>query len=229
MEVAQPKIVSMELAEFVAKIVLDVFDGVHATLRLQEERQVEMAAAAASLDAAEFARLTVPVEEFDRELARLVPSPDPHRPHGLYVGAPYHPALKEGETESPPFRTLFGIQLEGTDYIQPRRSKSFVLAKTAVDKIRGAVRMRLGAEAQSILRSTLSRGVPRVIVDSGKINARLFLTLQTATQPSPDGAVVVPSKDARLLVRMVDDRAPQNQQLRVDSLSELEIRFKTVT
>jgi len=220
--------ISMELAEFVAKIMLDAFDGVQGALRLQEERQVEMAAAA-SLDSEKFARLTVPDEELDRELAQLFPSGDPHQPHGLYVGAPYQPALKEGETESPPFRSLVGIQLERADYVQPRRSKSFVLAKPAVDKIRGAVHTRLGAEAQSILRSTLRRGVQRVIVDSGRVSARISLILQTATQPSPGGTVVVRTKDVRLLVRMVDDRAPQNQQLRVDSLSELEIRFKTVT
>src|SRR5437870_2502096 len=189
MAVTQPTIVSMELAEFVAKIVLDAFDGVQAAMRLQEERQEEMAAAA-SLDPVEFAQLAVPDEEVNRELARLFPSHDPHQPNGLYVGAPYHPALKEGETESPPFRTLIGIHLERADYIQPRRSKDFVLVKTAVDKIRDAVHTRLGAQSQSVLRSTLGRGVPRVLVDSGKVSARLSLTLETATQPSAEGVVV---------------------------------------
>jgi hypothetical protein len=75
----------------------------------------------------------------------------------------------------------------------------------------------------------MRRGVPRVIVDSGKARAKLSLNLQTNNYHSTDAAVLVPVKGARLLVRMVDDRAPQNQQLRVDSLSELEITFKTVT
>lgn len=220
--------ISMELAEFFAKIVLDAFDGVRESMRLQEERQMEIAVAA-SLDGTEFAQMTVTDEELERELVRIFPSPDHRQPHCIYVGAPYRPALKEGETESPPLRALTGIQLERADYMRRRGSESFVLTKTAVEKVLGAVRTRLGAQSQSVLRAALARGVPRLVVDSGRIGAKISLTLQSAAQSSAKAAFVVPRRDARLLVRMIDDRAPQNQQLRVDILSELEVTFKTVT
>lgn len=226
MTVAEPTPISMELAEFFAKIVLDAFDGVRESMRLQEERQAEIAAAA-SLNGAEFAQLTVSDEELKSELVRLFPSPD--RPHGIYVGATYRSALEEGETESPPLRALTGIQLERADYVRPRGSASFVLTETAVEKVLDAVRTRLGAQSQSVLRAALARGVPRLVVDSGKIGAKISLTLQSMAQSSAKAAFVVPRRDARLLVRMIDDRAPQNQQLRVDILSELEVTFKTVT
>lgn len=228
MALTQKTKISMELAEFIAKIVLDVSDGVNGALRLQEERQVEMAASA-SLDPLEFARLAVSEEELDRELARLFPGADAQHAHSVYVGAPYYPALREGDNESPPFQALLGIKLERNDYVRSRGSKIFVLGKTAVEKIRGAVHARLGAESQNILRSALGRGVPRVIVDSGKARAKITLSLEAAVRYSLGAANMISVKGARLLVRMVDDRAPQNQQLRVDNLSELEITFKTVT
>ncbi len=228
MAVTQPTAIRMELAEFFAKILLDAFDGVREAMRLQEERQAEISAIA-SLDTAEFARLTLTDEEPERELVRLFPSPDRRRPHGIYVGAPYRPALKEGDIESPPIRALIGVQLERANYTRPRGSESFVLAKTAVEKVLSAVRTRLGAQSQSVLRAALARGVPRLVVDSGRIGAKISLTLQSAAQSSAKAAFVVPRRDARLLVRMVDDRAPQTQQLRVDILSELEVTFKTVT
>src|SRR5688572_25756981 len=102
---ADQPIPSMELAEFFAKIVLDAFDGVREASRLQEEKATELSVVA-SLDAAEFARLTVTDQVLDSELARLFPSPSRSRPHGVYVGAPYSPALKQDETESPPFKKL---------------------------------------------------------------------------------------------------------------------------
>lgn len=224
----QPTPISMELAEFFAKIMLDAFDGVREAMSLQEERQMEIAAAA-SLDEAEFAQLTVADEDLDRELARLFPSPDRQRPHGIYVRAPYRPALKEGEAESPPLQALTGIQLERADYTRPRGTENFVLTRTAVEKVRSAVRARLGAQSQGVLRAALARGIPRLAVDSGRIGVKISLTLQSAAQPSAMASLVVSRSDARLLVSMIDDRAPQNQQLRVDILSELEITFKTVT
>jgi hypothetical protein len=224
----QPTSVSMELADFFVKIALDASDGVREALRLQEERRAELCSAA-SLGAAEFARLTVTDQELDSELGRLFPSSDPSRRHGVYAGAPYHPASRDGETESPPFKALAGIELQRADYTQSRESKSCTLAKTGVDKIIGAVRTRLGAAAQVVLRSTLAAGIPYITVASGKITARVSLMLQTAAQTPAGASNIVPRKDARLLVRMVDDRAPQTQQLRVDVLSELEITFKTVT
>lgn len=228
MAVAEPTIVSLELAEFVAKITLDAFTGIGNSLRLQEEQQEEMAASV-SLDPAEFAQLTVSEEELDQELSRLFPSGDQNHRDAVYVGASYKPTLTTKDTESPPFQTLLGINLERTDYIQPRGSKSFFLAKTGVDKIRTAVHAQLGAQSQRILRSILGRGLPRVLVDSGRVSAKIALILQPATESPASGTIVVAREDARLLVRMVDDRAPQNQKLAVDILSELEIKFKTLT
>jgi hypothetical protein len=225
---SQPTSISMELAEFFAKIVLDASDGIREALRLQEERHAEMSAVA-SLDTAEFARLAIREEEVERELGLLFPGTDPHRPHGVFVGAPYHPALNKDEAESPPFRQLIGIQLERSDYTKPRGLESFVLAKKAVEKIRFAVRTRLGFESQRILRRVLNRGVPCLVVDSGRVSAKISLILLAKGQPSTPIPVRVPRKDAMLLVRMVDDQAPQNLQLRVDILSELEVKFKALT
>jgi hypothetical protein len=222
-----PAPVSMELAEFFAKLVMDAFEGVRLALSLQEERQAELAFAA-SQDPAEFARQTVAAEELEAELARLFPSRDPKKPHSVYVGAPYQPGFKEGEPEVPPFRALLGLSLDRADYVRPRGSETFVLGKGAVEKIREAVRTRLGALAQSVLRSAAARGLPRLVVDSGRIGAKLTLILERTGQAAGDRPVL-PLKQARLLVRMVDDQAPQMQQLKVNILSELEVTFKTVT
>src|SRR5690349_16873380 len=102
---SQPMSISMELAEFFAKIMLEASDGAREALRLQQERQAEMSAAAA-LDTVEFARLAISEEAVERELERLFPVDDPRRAHGVFEGAPYRPALDKDHAESPPFQQV---------------------------------------------------------------------------------------------------------------------------
>jgi hypothetical protein len=228
MAVAQPTVVQMELGEFVSKLVLDAFTGVTDALRLQEEQHGEMAAAA-TLEPLEFANATIPDEEVDRELARLFPSGDSSHPHAVYVGAPFQAAAGANTAEKPAFQAVAGVNLVRADFTKARGTKAVSLGAAGVKRIREATRLRLGAQAQTVLRAIIGRGIPRVLVDSGRISAKVSLGVQTSTQAPASRAVVATRKDARFLVRMVDSLAPQNQQLAVDIMSELEIRFKTVT
>jgi hypothetical protein len=223
-----PAPVTMELAQFVAKIVADAFDGVREALRLQEERLAEISAAAA-LDPAEFAHLTITDPEVDVELAQLFPRSDPSHPHVVYAGAPYQPALPAGQREVPPFADAVRVHLEEADYTRPRRSAPFQLTALGVEKIRAAVRTQLGAAALAVLRQTIARGIPHLAVDSGRVSAKMSLTLQDTAAGSASATASVPAKNVRLLVKTIDDRDPQNLGLRVDILSELQITFKTIT
>lgn len=234
----------MVLSDFLAALLLDSSDGAGEALRLQEERRAELARAAA-LDVAEFARQTVTDLELNDEAARLFPAGDSRQPHGIYVGAAYVPALKTGEVEKPAILALAGIQLEPADYVQQRGTSEFALSKVGVETILTALRTSLGAQYQSSLRRVLARGIPQVAVASGRVKVKLALsfdsapplatgtvaapTARTATSRTAGPANVIPRRAARLLVRMIDDRAPQNQQLNVDILSELEVTFKSIT
>jgi hypothetical protein len=202
----------MELAEVFAKIMSDVSEGTRDSLRLQEERESELVALA-SLDPAEFARLTVSDAEVDDELVCLFPSAEAGRPHAVYEGAPYEPPRIEV------FATIAGVALTYGDYV----SGPDALTGAGVAKIRNAIRVRLAGESQTALRKSLSRGFPRVIVDSGKVSAAILLRLDSSTTKRRR------AKNARLLVRMVDDRDPQSRDLRVDIVSRLEVTFKTIS
>jgi hypothetical protein len=196
---------------------LDAADGVRESLRLQEERSAEIVAAA-SLDPNEFAQQQVTNDQVNHELAQLFPPARKGQLHAIFEGAPYQPDIGDNE-ESPPIAALLGVQLEASDY-RMQRSKLFVLSSSAIDKVRAAVQQRLGAASQNALRTVVSRGLPHVVVDSGSISVSLALTLE-----SPPTRHMSP----RVVARTIDDRSPHNQQLRVDILSRLEVRFKTTS
>ena len=218
---------TFELGEFIAKVVLDSFTGVTAGLRLQEEQQAELAAMT-SLDLTAFAELAVSDQEVDAELARLFPSADRKHPSAIYTGAPYSPKVRPDSVESPPLQTTLSILIEQGDYKKQARSKSPVLTTAGVDKIRSATKARLGQGAQTVLKKMLAQGLPHVFVNSGKVTAKVSMILEPSGVAKPPRKTVA-LKDARILVQMVDDKSTQSQPHSVDTVSEIEINFKTIT
>jgi hypothetical protein len=238
-----PKPIEVGFAEFMAKLVSEVFDAV-ITSQFDQEKRIAELSAAASLPSEEFAKNFVTDEQTMEELERLFPGASDKHPTAIYVGAPYRPK-REGVSELPPIHAILGITLQKGDYRVFK--KQIVLTASGVKKVKSAVRQHLAKEHQAVVKEIIRRGLPRVIADAGRVNAKLTYEvlsiednakLENATKFGaplrPLGhAVFIPESGAlskmRLVVRQADERSPQTQKLKVNVFGEVEVEFKTVT
>lgn len=241
--------IEIGFAEFVAKLISETFDAVVIAQAEQEQQLADITQMVSqSLDT--FAHQAILDEEIETELTLLFPTDDEERPHAVFVGAPYQPATKD-LPENPPFRSLLGVELVRGDF---QRGK---LTELAVVKIKQAVRLSLATARYNALRQVVTRGMPRVIVDGGRINAKLTFRITLIEEPeeeqppppSPPPPVaplvqtivgITPlqrftgltrpfiSPNVRLTVRQVNDQAPQTTQVQANVFSEVEVTFKTV-
>lgn len=91
-----------------------------------------------------------------------------------------------------------------------------------------ALRLALAREQRGLLQAVLARGLPQVVVDHGRVSARLMFSLdqpQGAANPALPGARPVP----RLVATPVHTRQPEFLRLSTQVTSEVEISFKTVS
>jgi len=93
-----------------------------------------------------------------------------------------------------------------------------------------AVRLALAGEQRALLQATLDRGLPRLLVDHGRVSARLMFSVEqgaggTSVSPLLSGV----GASARLRVTPVHARGPEFLRLQTNVTSEVEIAFKTVT
>ena len=234
----------MGFAEFVAKLIQETFEAVVTAQSEQEQRQAQLADLAA-LSPEEFASRFIADEEVDAELGRLFPTDTPSQPHAIFLGARFQPLLRD-TPETPPIRAVLGVELLRSDYRVTRRRRITSLKPEAVDKVKSAVRLRLTAVRLAAIREAVARGIPQVIVDSGRINAKLtFQIIRTEDTETPEirSRLVAPLKplglltisptaealaNIRLTVRQADEKAPQTTQLQVNVFGEVEITFKTI-
>ena len=231
-------------AEFVAKLLSEVFDGVVIAQADQERRHAELSVGV-RLEPAEFADSFIGQEEADAELARLFPPDKPDWPHMVVEGAYYQPKGARVD-EFPNFAEALGVQLTPQDY-QKRQRGPATLKASAVEKLRHAARLILARRHLPALRETMARGIPRVVVDSGRVVAKLtfeVVTVEHAEEAEKAARLAAPIRplarlsalsigqflpNVRLLVRQADERTPQTSQLEVDVFGEVEVTFKTVT
>jgi hypothetical protein len=164
-----PKPIEAGFAEFIAKLISEVFDAV-VTSQFDQEKRIAELSAAASLPSEEFAKKFVTDEQIMRELETLFPGDSDEHPTAIYVGAPYRPK-REGISELPPIHAILGITLQKGDYRVFK--KQIVLTSAGVKKVKSAVRQHLAKEHQAAIKEIIRRGLPRVITDAGRVNAKL--------------------------------------------------------
>jgi hypothetical protein len=180
-EIPQPG--ELGFAEFVTTLIAETFASVVSAQTDQEQRHAELIAAAEA-DVETFARTSVDDTAVDAALAQLFP--DAEHEHAARIDAPYRPADPDaGITEEPPFEERLGVNLERDDYVLSDNSR---LKPSGVEKIRAAAALRIAAQQQVLLRETMRRGIPRVLVDSGHVTAKLTFSIsptQPAAEPAP--------------------------------------------
>ena len=83
------------------------------------------------------------------------------------------------------------------------------------------------ARAQrSLLKGVLAQGLPRIVVDHGRVSARLMFRLDEQASPA---AVLGQARVLRLRAMPVQARSPEFLHLQTTITSQVEITFKAVT
>lgn len=95
-----------------------------------------------------------------------------------------------------------------------------------------ALRLALAREQRGLLQAVLARGLPRVVVDHGRVSARLVFSVDDvdeATVPVAAHALPALGRVPRLRATPVHPRNPEFLRLQTQVTSEVEITFKTVS
>jgi hypothetical protein len=166
--------VDLGFAEFVSKLIADVFDATISSQAQQLEKLIELESLLARSND-EFIDALLARDEFFNDIELLLtayfPLDDGEHAHAIYEGAPYEPA-KNDTLEQPPIAEKLGLVLSDGDF-KPRAK---VLTLQGVTKIYRKAAEPFAAQRRLILKQLVENGLPKLVVDSGKINAKLTFT-----------------------------------------------------
>jgi hypothetical protein len=231
--------VDLGFAEFATQLVAELQEAVVAAQAEQDGRRAELAELAA-VGAEQFARRFVANEQVDTELTRLFPAAG-SKGHLIRPGLRYR-AASAGVAETPPLQGKLGIRFGARDLKASGKNRT-VLTPAAVKAVREAVRLRLAEVRLKVLRQTAAQGMPRVVVDSGRVNVKLSFRLvdldRLDAQKSKEGTVVPLKQLARgkgserlsrlrLVVRQVNEQTAPAGPDAASGIGEFDLTFKTV-
>lgn len=186
--------IELGFAEFVAKLISDVFDATVSSQLEQQEKLLELQAMLSQSDD-DFVDVLLSradfIEQVDLLLQGYFPGKQSEELHAIYEGAPYQPAKGDAPEQPAVFEKL-ALKLTDGDF-KPRNKS---LTEQGVMAIYKAAAKPLAAQKRGLLIQMIESGFPSIVVDSGKINAKLtFNTTQlnqgadnsdseSSTQPS---------------------------------------------
>ena len=172
----------LDLTEFVSKLIQDTFNAITISSKEQAEVYYELKRLTA-LDFDEFREKYIIQSDVDAKLLELFPlEEDSQGLHAINVGLAYqyNPETKE---ESPSLYYALGYNSSDSQKKSKRLSLETV---TAVNEL---VKDLLAKQKYSSFQDIMSRGVPRVMIDSGRILAKISLNY-SATEETETSSVV---------------------------------------
>lgn len=222
----------VEFAQFTAALISQTLDAIIAA-HLEQEGKVRKLEETAGLDLVHFREEVVPLSDVESELAWLFPIDEPteEQPHGVVEDSPYQPAV-EGQEEDPPIYQLTGYQMQGEkDWGEAQG----IITREGYKAIRDHVRSTLVRERRANMLEMLRRGVPRIVVDQGRINARLTFQYLQAGETDNTGSFLQSAREritglpqsAMPFSLRVKPAQPQ-MHLAVNVVGEVELTFKTI-
>jgi hypothetical protein len=231
--------VDLGFAEFAAQVVAELHEGLLVAQNEQESRRAKLAELS-SLPLEEFARRFVTNEQLEAELVRLFPARG-GKAHRIRAGASYVGKTAR-HAESPPIQSRLGIQLTPQD-LRVRGGRP-QLSPKGVKRIREALRMRLAEPRLKTLRQAATQGLPRLVLDSGRVNVKLIfrlVELEKAGVRQTKGSVIVPLNTLvnmlkagsprpryQLVVRQVNEQTTPVPPTQSTGIGELDLTLKTI-
>lgn len=197
--------IDMGFAEFVTKLISEVFDAVVTSQAEQQEKLVELQEVMLLSDE-DFTDHLLQQDSFIKEVDQILesyfPSENSEHLHAIYEGAPYQPK-KSNSPEKPAIAESLGVKLLKADYNDSGLTLSGVL-KTYQKAARP-----FAIQKRNVISKLLEQGLSNIVVDSGKINAKLTFSTSFAgsasdesesgsadtTQPTTNLSSISPSLD----------------------------------
>lgn len=210
-------------AQFTAALITQTLDAVIAA-QLQQEEKIRKLQEAAGLAPAQFAEEAVPLEDVEDELARLFPVAQ--YPNGVAAGVPYIPASRT-QPEEPPISSLTGYSMKEGD--RAKQADAIIITETGYRNIVAHMRMTLAAERHTNILQMMRRGIPRVVVDHGRVNAKLFFQFSSVSTSGGGSPTLQKGMLPQLVVKAVELRRPEVARLTVNVVGEVDITFKTIS
>lgn len=174
-------------AEFVAKLISDTFNAILSS-QADQKNKINELRALLTMNKEEFIDACMQdealLDQMDSELKVLFGA-DNQAGHSVIVGSVYTPH-NGNVAESPPYSAVLGITLvDKEDFYQekvqrppkglslPKEMFKYYLSGKGVDKIERAIMAIIARQQRASINSMMADGIPRLVVDSGKINAKL--------------------------------------------------------
>ena len=232
------KPVDLGFAEFAAQVVAELHEGLLVAQNEQESRRAKLAELS-SLPLEEFARRFITNEQVDAELVRLFPV-GRGKAHRIRAGVRYV-AKTTKHAESPPIQSKLGIQLTPQD-LRVRGGLTH-LSQKGVKSIQEALRMRLAEPRFKTLRQAATQGIPRLVLDSGRVNVKLIFRLEelekVGVRKAKSSAILpldtlvnilkleTPGPRYQLIVRQVNEQTTPSP-TESSGIGELDLTLKTI-
>jgi hypothetical protein len=200
--------IAVGLTEFVSKLIEETFNAVALSAQEQAERDGKFLETV-NLSLEEFIAKHITGVEIDNKLEEHFPADKKGVPHAIYAGAPYVPAKGE-EPEQPPIKESLNCTLSDGGYSGGK------LTEAGVAAIREAARVLTGKQLYESFKKMVSRGIPRVVVEKGRILTKLtFETHElenndTETGAAPSGSVTSQPLAAAMTPRFMIKKSPSN-------------------
>lgn len=181
----------MGFAEFVAKLISEVFDAVVTSQAEQQEKLLEIKELA-SLPESLFVDSLLQRDEFfdqiDRVLTSYFPTTAKNMPHAIYEGAPYK-AKKGNTNESPAIFDELGLDLSESE-----SAKKGKLTNQDVLAVYQAAATPYAQQKRNAMLQALEQGFSNIVVDSGKINAKFTFgtSIDKSAEDEEDSAPAKP-------------------------------------
>ncbi|MEW5949475.1 MAG: hypothetical protein AB1711_08715 [Thermodesulfobacteriota bacterium] len=221
-------------AEFTGQLITETFQAVVRSL-VQQEKEVRDMEQIAALEPADFARLYITEDMLRAEIICLFPSKEGKETESsIDPGSPYT-LQDEKQAEDPPVFILTGYRITGKDLEKDRETGNLKISKVGYAHIKEIIQSMLAASYRDTLLLMFQKGIPRVMIDHGKINTKLSFYLTNVMEKGEETKSKLPAAFIsklslpRLTVKPVSNRTPEFLTLKVDVIGEVEITFKTVT
>lgn len=207
----------MGFAEFVAKLISEVFDAVVTSQAEQEEKLLEIKELVnqpEELFVDNLLQDDVFLDQIDRLLSSYFPANSDKNVHAIYEGAPYK--VKKGNSpESPAILEQLGLDLSESESAK----KNKLTNNDVLDIYRVAARPFAQQKRQAMI-NAVEHGFSNIIVDSGKINAKFTFNTsveseETEQEPAPsNGNAAKPKPKPKAKKAVLDKRIKLKDSLR---------------
>ena len=163
--------IELGFAEFVAKLISEIFDATISSQAQQQEKIAELQNMLLQPES-EFLNALLGHDDFIKEVDAILqgyfPTNSTQFDHAIIEGAPYT-AETGKQKENPPIRERIGLELTKGDFL-PKKNQ---LTQQGVFKIYQKVAEPLAFQKRAIFKNLVESGLPAIVVESGKINAKL--------------------------------------------------------